>query len=380
MSDKRVVFLWSVIAYGSELLYMDPILAGFLREFPKTTLLNLETKSTVKQTGHPILVIAAQRKFFGSIAVFLSAMWHLWKASPELIILTEFDQMTIYGIFYRFFHKRTRLLLLVENDPSFLAFFYGVNRKSKLFQLFRKWVVSKVDFILTNSDKGGQYLREELKTEPDKVLVGIYSTSSIQDKSDIKPIILQPGESLKLLAVGRMVEGKGFHYLLQAFAELPADVLSRVHLTLVGDGPERPSLETFAKKQELTSNVSFAGNRPYGELDPYYREAHVFIFPTLGDYSGMVYFEALSAGLPIIGSIFAGSSSAAVEEGINGFIIDPQNTKTLADKITRFLNEPNLVEKFSKESIRKSADFTVEKAVDNLIKASYRCLGEKDPL
>ncbi len=63
----------------------------------------------------------------------------------------------------------------------------------------------------------------------------------------------------------------------------------------------------------------------------------------------MVYFEALSAGLPIIGSIFAGSSNEAVEEGVNGFVLDPKDTKDLAEKITRFLAEPGLVEKFSKE-------------------------------
>lgn len=377
MGDKKVVFLIKDFGlFSDELLYWEPVLAGFLREFPKAVVLNLKTKTVEKETGHPIIKIAPFKNIFGPIAVFLSVMRHLRETSPELLILSEFNQTTIYGIFYRFFHKSTHILLLVENDPRFLAFFYGVNRKNKFFKIFRKWIVSKVDFVLANNDLARRYLIEELKAGAGKILLGPYLTSSISDHSNISPKKLHPAESLGLLTVGRLSKGKGVHHLLQALAGLPGDDLSRVHLTIVGDGPERITLEALAEKYGLGKSVTFAGKCPYEEVGRYYRNAHVFVFPTLGDYSGMVYFEALSAGLPVIGSIFAGASGDVVGEGVNGFILDPRDTKVLSETISRFLNEPQLIEKFSRESLKKSPYFSVDKAVNNFAQACYQCCNE----
>ena len=72
-----------------------------------------------------------------SFKVFLSVMWHLWKNSPELIILNEFNLLTVYGVFYCFFDKKPRILLLVENDPYFLSFNYGINRKNKIMNILK---------------------------------------------------------------------------------------------------------------------------------------------------------------------------------------------------------------------------------------------------
>jgi len=190
------------------------------------------------------------------------------------------------------------------------------------------------------------------------------------------PKILNPGECLRLLTVSRIIEGKGIRFLLQALEELPEDYLNRIHLTVVGDGPERQSLESLAGKSGLKKSVTFVGKCPYDELGHYYANAHVFVFPTLGDFRALANFEALSAGLPIIGSIFDGTAGEAVEEGVNGFILDPRDTKVLSEKIIRFLNEPNLIERFSIASINKSKIFSVEKAISNLVQACYLCCNE----
>ena len=362
--------------YGDELLYMEPILAGFLKEFPKTVMLNLETKAIVRETGDRVLKIAPWKNIFGPIAVFLSVMSYLWKTLSELIILSEFDQTTIFGIVFRFFHKRTRILLLVENDPCFLTLFYGVNRKNIVINILRRWIVSNADFILTNNDLGRRYLTDELNAVADKILVGPFLTSSILNKPTVTTKKLYHGECLRLLTVCRIIEGKGIHFLLQSLADIPVDILSRIHLTIVGEGPERQSMESLAVKYGLNRNVTFAGKCPYEKLDYYYANAHVFVFPTLSDYRALANFEALSAGLPIIGSIFDGAAGEAIEEGVNGFILDPRDTKVLSEKIIRFLNEPNLLERFSIESIKKSKNFSVDKAINNLVQACYQCCNE----
>ena len=98
--------------------------------------------------------------------------------------------------------------------------------------------------------------------------------------------------------------------------------------------------------------------------------------PTLGDYRALVGFEALSAGLPIIGSVFDGASSEIIEEGVNGFIVDPRDEVSLANKIQVFLDHPELVEKFGKESERIAKKYAVNVAASNLIEAAKECVAD----
>src|SRR5690606_34605802 len=79
---------------------------------------------------------------------------------------------------------------------------------------------------------------------------------------------------VRLLAVGRLVEKKGFRVLLDALRELPT---SDWRLTIVGDGPERAALESLAAGLPVT----FAGQLGREELSRADAEADVAIFPSV---------------------------------------------------------------------------------------------------
>ena len=102
---------------------------------------------------------------------------------------------------------------------------------------------------------------------------------------------------LKLLFVGRLVPLKGVRLLVEALAKLPRT--AAYELRVYGDGPERASLEAFARESGL-SQVTFMGSINHEEVGKAYEWADVFVFPSIRDATGVVLLEAISHGLPVI--------------------------------------------------------------------------------
>jgi glycosyltransferase involved in cell wall biosynthesis len=99
----------------------------------------------------------------------------------------------------------------------------------------------------------------------------------------------------RFLAVGRLVGQKNFALLLRAFARMraPDD-----HLTLIGEGPQRPKLEALARSLGIAGQMSMPGHR--NPLHADFAEADAFILSSDYEGLGVVVVEALAAGLPIV--------------------------------------------------------------------------------
>jgi glycosyltransferase involved in cell wall biosynthesis len=150
---------------------------------------------------------------------------------------------------------------------------------------------------------------------------------------------------LRLLFVGSLTERKGVELLLKAFRPA-AEKHPGIRLRIVGDGPLRPRLEQAAAGLGLRDKVEFAGFVNYEEIHTEYAQADAFVLPTLEDAFGVVVVEALAAGVPVICSPFAGAAEY-IQDGENGFIVDPTDTGGLTERIGRLLSDPALRELFS---------------------------------
>jgi len=108
----------------------------------------------------------------------------------------------------------------------------------------------------------------------------------------------QTGESpLRVLFVGRLHRMKGVDILLDGVAKAETDVL----VEIVGDGPEKTTLEQQAERIGLTDQISFQGHIPNDELAPYYRLSDVFVHPCrFPEPFGRTILEALQTNTPLI--------------------------------------------------------------------------------
>jgi glycosyltransferase involved in cell wall biosynthesis len=149
--------------------------------------------------------------------------------------------------------------------------------------------------------------------------------------------------TFELLFVGRLVERKGVHLLLDALAALPPNRNVRLHV--VGDGPDRASLMARADALGLGQRVVFHGFVPADEKQRRFAECHAFVLPAVidakGDTEGLgvVLIEAQSYAKPVIASRAGGIVDIA-RDGRNGFLVPPGDANALAEAIAACMDDP----------------------------------------
>ena len=142
-----------------------------------------------------------------------------------------------------------------------------------------------------------------------------------------------------LLFVGRLVRAKGADVLLQAVRILVDKGYGFV-VTIVGDGPERRNLQDMTQELDLTQYVSFTGWLDWEHMSALYAMAHCFVHCSRKEGFGKVLLEAMTYGLPVVGTE-VGVSRSIVDPPHCGLLVKPDTPGDLATTIGRLLAEPD---------------------------------------
>lgn len=139
-----------------------------------------------------------------------------------------------------------------------------------------------------------------------------------------------------VLAVGRLVQPKGFDLLLDAFAR--AD-LPGVQLVLGGDGPERAALARQAERLGIAGRVSLPGRLTRPDVVATAERALAFVVPSRVEAFGIVVLEGWRAGVPVVVTSHGGPPEF-VEDGRTGLVVDPFDSDALARALERLAADP----------------------------------------
>jgi glycosyltransferase involved in cell wall biosynthesis len=162
---------------------------------------------------------------------------------------------------------------------------------------------------------------------------------------------------VRLLAVGRLVEKKGFHLLLEALAQIDPDTWQ---LTIVGDGPERRALEAAAAGLP----VEFIGQLTREALTRADAEADVAVFPSVraasGDQDGLpvALLEAMAAGCAVIVSDLPGLDEAVVP-GISGTSVPSGDVAALREALATIIGDSRLRVSLGAGAAKRAQSFDV---------------------
>jgi glycosyltransferase involved in cell wall biosynthesis len=157
-----------------------------------------------------------------------------------------------------------------------------------------------------------------------------------------------------ILAVGRLVDKKGFTYLIDAMKIILARNL-KVFLIIVGEGDLRASLEKQAKVWGIANKILFTGKIERDELPLYFSGCDVFAVPSirdrLGNVDGLpnVLMEGLASGCAIVASEIAGIPNV-ISDGVNGLLVPPADSRSLADTILRVIENDKLRKSLGSEA------------------------------
>lgn len=136
------------------------------------------------------------------------------------------------------------------------------------------------------------------------------------------------GDTLRVLAIGRLTYYKGFEYLLRAAAQCPS---ADIHL--VGKGHQERHLRSLARELKIEHRVSFHGHLSDTELDEQFSACDCLCLPSIerSEAFGMVLLEAMSRGVATLISKVPGSGMAwVVDDGVTGLHVPPENADKLA--------------------------------------------------
>lgn len=151
-------------------------------------------------------------------------------------------------------------------------------------------------------------------------------------RQEIRSELRIPADARVVLSVSRLVEKNGLDDLIAAIHNLP-----EVHLLLVGDGEMRGELEKQAEKSK--ARIHFIGAKQQATLKKYYAAADMFCRPAHSEGLGIVFLEALRAGLPVVATRVGGIPSI-IEDGVHGILVEPRNVDALTSAIGDVLKNP----------------------------------------
>jgi len=145
-----------------------------------------------------------------------------------------------------------------------------------------------------------------------------------------------------ILYAGLLIPRKGIHHLINAFAQI-AQEFPKSHLVLVGEAENQPyatALKQQSRELGLEGRVNFVGQVSQVELAVRMRRSQVFVLPTYSEGLPRVVFEAMAVGLPVIASAVSGIPEI-VQDGKEGFLIEPGDEKLLSDRMRWLLRHPD---------------------------------------
>src|SRR5258706_3131006 len=223
----------------------------------------------------------------------------------------------------------------------------------------RVWTsfINQFDAMLTYSQRGAEEYAA-LGFPREKIFVAYNSVSAPSSSPlpkrrstfDVRP---------NILFVGRLQARNRLDSLLRACAEI-----QNVKLVIIGDGPERETLETLAK--EIYPSTEFIGSKHGAELKPYFEEADLFILPGTG---GLAVQEAMSYGLPVIVAQGDGTQDDLVRKE-NGWQIPPDDFEALVSTMKDALSDVARLRKMVAYSYRiVKEEINIEKMAEIFVVA-----------
>lgn len=237
---------------------------------------------------------------------------------------------------------------------------------SDRFVFLYKFITPIIKFIWNRSDAvvaNSRGLKElALKSRPKKEIGIIYNGIDIEVfKPD--PEKRPKGKIIITTGATRVTHRKGIHYLIEAMAKLTSKY-PQVCAKIMGDGNAKEEMEKLVDDLKIKNSVELIGRVPREKISPYYKEASIFVMPSLNEGMANAMLEALGSGLPII-STPTGGADELVKDGVNGYIIKFRDSSDIAEKLEKLINDPELCRKMGEESRRIAETMSWQKVAQD---------------
>lgn len=273
------------------------------------------------------------------------------KIKPEVVIAMEYNPAALKSLVWCKLHKVPFIHL---TDGTL----YSERNIGKVQKCARRIICKYADAFIASSTKSKEKLMA-WGVDEKEIFVSLLTVDITKFLDMVKKPI--PG---RILYVGSMVKRKGLDLLIDALSYVEKEY----ELRIVGNGTEMEyeHLRKLATEKGVDQNIVWCGFKEGEDLIDEYRHAQIFVLPTREDCYGLVILEAMCSGLPIVTSKYADGSYDIVQDGINGYIVDPYDKKDLGSAINKAMDKKEFYEGDRESSCER---FSFKNTVEGYLEA-----------
>ena len=287
-------------------------------------LVKYENTALAKQLDEKVQISSLNREHVSHCIIPLVKLFV--KNRPKFILIFN-TELTLLAIMLKFFlYNKPKIIMRNINTLSMQLNSPNYWRKYIVFP-FVKNFIDRSNIIVAQSegmkkDLMDHYniLEKKIRTIPNPAVV-------LENQFSNRVTINKKNE---LVFIGRLVEQKGLHLLLEAIG-IAIKSVEDMHLTIVGDGPQLESLQKLASDLNITKFVSFVGFQ--ANVKSYIMEAKATVLTSYYEGFPNVLVESIALGTPVISFDCPSGPKDIIEPNVNGVLVPYLNVELFAQAI-----------------------------------------------
>lgn len=359
MRDKISIYLPSLNGGGAERV-MVTLANGFVKRGLDVDLV------LAKAEGPYLLEVDNKVKIIdlgtSRVAFSLPGLVKYLRRERPIAMLSAMNHANVIALVARELSGISTRLVVSERNAMTAPGMPPVRGTAQIILLLMRWLYPKADVVHAVSNGTADLLAESIGINRKNIRV-VYNPI---DHDHIHTLSMEPldhpwfanNQPPVILAMGRLTTQKNFPALIQAFKEVYKKIPSR--LVILGEGELRGELELMVDKLVLKSNVYLPGfvDNPFKWM----RNASLFVLSSYWEGLPNALIQAMACGTPVVSTDCPSGPAEILENGKWGRLVQPGDSKLLADAIVAALHDVK-----PPDVVLRSSQFSIDNAVDGYL-------------
>lgn len=285
------------------------------------------------------------------------------KETPDIVFGMLHYACIMLSLVKIFLRNKVKVTISPRTPSKAAINFYFKEKtlKKALWNFMVKFFCQHSDCIVVASDGLKEECISKYKAKRNKIV-------TVNNSIDVQSIERLSMESVNrkdspdnfvISTAGRVAAEKNMEVLIKAFAMLRKDLKAK--LWIIGDGPERPYLESLAASLNVVNDVDFLGfqDNPY----KFIKRSDVFVHTSLFEGFGNIILEAMACGVPVIATDCPFGPREIISNMNNGILVPVSDEMALMEAIKTVLEDEDMRRSFVEEAYKRILDFPTERMV-----------------
>lgn len=296
------------------------------KSFVKKYLTKIKTQLRLKAKGSAILSLFYMKKSHFKVKQLVS-FYFKEKRTPDVVVFHSYYECYLFLKQNTNTNIKTVCFFHTEGLPLRMeGIYYPKLIGSKFFKYLldvQEYIINNVDKCIFISENGRKNFLEyypNISKDKTSVILNGIEDYTVKEKEALTKVKKQNDFKYNFCCTGTVNTRKGHRIIIDALKILDKEVLSNIHVTFLGEGPERLELEEQVKENNLSLHVNFKGSIENTQVFKYLNEANIYILMSYNEGLPISIIEAMRGGLPIVSTKIAGIPELI---NTNGILLDP---------------------------------------------------------